>query len=137
MSFNPDINKQVQEVVFSRKLNKSSHPKIFFINVPLACASCQKHLGMFLDESLNFSCHVKEKVSRAMKGIGIIKKLSKILLGLALITIYKSFVRSHLDCGDISYDQPNNESLNQKIERIQYNAALAITGAIRVNYITE
>ena len=72
-----------------------------------------------------------------MKGISIIKKLSKILPGHALITIYKSFVRSHLNCGDISYDQPNNESLNQKIERIQYNAALAITGAIRVNYITE
>ena len=124
-------------MVFSRKLNKSSHPKIFLNNVPLVCASCQKHLGMFLDESLNFSYHVKEKVSRAMKGIGIIKKLSKRLPRHALITIYKSFVKPHLDCSDISHDQPNNGSLNQKIERIQYNAALVITGAIRVNYITE
>ena len=49
----------------------------------------------------------------------------------SLVTIYKSFVRPHLDYGDIIYDQPNNESFTQKIERIQYNAALTITGAIK------
>ena len=30
MSFNPDINKQVQEVIFSRKLQKSNHPSVTF-----------------------------------------------------------------------------------------------------------
>ena len=40
-------------------------------------------------------------------------------------------MRLYLDYGDIIYDQPNNESLNQKIERIQYNTALANTGAIK------
>ena len=48
----------------------------------------------------------------------------------ALLTIYKPFVRSHLDYGDIIYDQPQNESFCNKLESIQYNAALAITGAI-------
>ena len=52
MSFNPDLNKQVQEVVFSRKLDKSSHPKKVLNNAPVVCASWQKHLGMFFDESL-------------------------------------------------------------------------------------
>ena len=47
MSFNPDLNKKAQKVVFSGKLNKSSHPKIFFNNVPVVHASWQKHLGMF------------------------------------------------------------------------------------------
>ena len=70
-------------------------------------------------------------MSKALKGIGIIKKLSKSLPRHSLVTIYKSFVRPHLDYGDIIYDQPNNESFTQKIERIQYNAALAITGAIK------
>ena len=37
----------------------------------------------------------------------------------------------HLGYGDIIYDQPNKKNLNQKIERIQYNATLAITGAIK------
>ena len=40
-------------------------------------------------------------------------------------------MRLYLDHGDTIYDQPINKSLNQKIEIIQYNAALAITGAIK------
>ena len=67
-------------------------------------------------------------MSNEMKEIGIIKKLNK-LTRQALITIYKSFVRLPLDYGDIIYDQPNNESLNQKIERLQYSTAPEITGA--------
>ena len=46
-----------------------------------------------------------------MKGIGIIKKLSETLSWNSLTTIYKLFVRPHLDYGDIIYNQPNNESL--------------------------
>ena len=42
-----------------------------------------------------------------------------------------SFVRLHLDYGNIIYDQPNNDSLNQKTEKIQYTAALAITDTIK------
>ena len=77
ISFNPDLDKQAQEVVFSRKLTKSSHPKKIFNNAPVVCASWQKHIGMFLDECLNFSYHIKEKISKAMKGIGIIRNLVK------------------------------------------------------------
>ena len=47
------------------------------------------------------------------------------------MTIYKSFIRPHLDYCDIIYDQPNNESFCTKIEHIQYNSALAITGATK------
>ena len=38
----------------------------------------------------------------------------------------------HLDYADVIYDQPHNESFCSKIESIQYNAALAITGAFSV-----
>ena len=46
------------------------------------------------------------------------------------MTIYKSFVRPHFDYGDVIYDQPNNSRMSDKIESVQYNAALAITGDI-------
>ena len=49
----------------------------------------------------------------------------------SLLTIYKSFVRPHLDYGGVIYDQPNNSSLSDKIESVKYNAVLAIAGAIR------
>ena len=70
-------------------------------------------------------------ILKANKRIGIIQRLSNALPGNSLLTIYKSFIRPHLDYCDIIYDQPNNESFCTKIEHIQYNAALAITGAIK------
>ena len=48
-----------------------------------------------------------------------------------LWTKYKSFVKPHLDCGDVIYGQSTNSSLSDKIESVQYNAMLAITGAVR------
>ena len=81
--------------------------------------------------NLNFESRLKEKCLKLDKGIGVIKKLQNILPRQALLTIYKSFVRPHLDYGDIIYDQPKNESFCQKLESHQYNAALAITRAIR------
>ena len=48
-----------------------------------------------------------------------------------MVKIYKSFIRSQLDYADVIYDQPSNISFCDKLESIQYNAALAITGAIR------
>ena len=45
--------------------------------------------------------------------------------------IYKSFIRPHLDYGDIIFDQAFNDSFHSKMESIQYKACLAITGAIQ------
>ena len=39
--------------------------------------------------------------------------------------------RPYLDYGDVIYDQRYNNSFHQELESIQYNATLAITGAIR------
>ena len=83
-------------VVFSRKLNESNHLKIYFNNAPVFCANWQKHLEMYLDESLNFSDHINEKMFKAMKGIGIIRQLNKAPPQHSLIKMYKSFVRPHL-----------------------------------------
>ena len=135
MSFNPDPNKTATEVIFSHKLNQHNHPFVSFNNLPVALHPSTKHLGMILDSRLNFNRHIDEKISKANKGIGIIKKLqcelSRKTLRKTLITIHKSFVRPHLDYGDIIYDKPNVESFRSKLESVQYNAALAITGCIR------
>ena len=50
----------------------------------------------------------------------------------ALLTIYNSFIRPHLDYGEILYDKPENQNFQNKLEKVQYKAYLAITGAIQV-----
>ena len=70
-------------------------------------------------------------IDKTTKGIGILRKLRHYIPRKSLLTIYKSFIRSHIDYADVIYDQPHNASFTDKIESIQYNASLAITGAIR------
>ena len=48
----------------------------------------------------------------------------------ALLRIYKSFIRSHLDYANIINDKRNNASF-KKIENVQYRACVAINGAIQ------
>ena len=45
-------------------------------------------------------------------------------------TFYKAFLWPLVDYGDIIYDQPQNESFCEKLEPVQYKAALATTGVI-------
>ena len=65
------------------------------------------------------------------KTISIIHEFQKVLPRSALLLIYKSFNRHHLDYGDMIYYKAFNESFHAKLESLQYNATQAITGAIR------
>ena len=53
------------------------------------------------------------------------------LPGNASLTIYKSFIRPHHDCGNIFYDTSDNEKFQSKIGKVQYRTCLATTGAIQ------
>ena len=68
------------------------------------------------------------KISKANKRTGINKSLSHILTTKPLITIYKTFIRPHLDYCDVIFDQSNNEVFVAKLNKY---STLAITGAIR------
>ena len=131
MSFNPDITKQAQEIIFSRKKNNTSHPSLYFNDTPIHRKSVQKYLGLFLDEKLSFLEHIDEKIKKATVKVNLMRKLNLLLPRSSLLTFYKCFIKAHLDYGDVICDQPNLSSLTNKIESVQYNAALAITGAIR------
>ena len=88
-------------------------------------------MGIHLDQQLTFKHHINEKINKANKSIGIIRELNNILPSHTLLIIYRSFVRPDLDYGDLIYNQAENKSVSRKIERVQYNAYLAIIGVIR------
>ena len=64
-----------------------------------------------MDNKLNFDVHIQNEM--------------------ALLTLYKMFIRLQLNYADIIYDKPNNELSCKIIEIVQYNVRLAITGAIQ------
>ena len=131
MNFNPDPFKQAQEVLFSKKVKSQNHPWVHFNNNPVNQTPLLKHLGMYLDPKLYFLEHPKNIQAKVNKSIALLRKLQTILPRPTLLTIYKAFIRPHLDYGDTIHDQAYNDSFHQKLESIQYNAALAITGVIR------
>ena len=59
------------------------------------------------------------------------RRLSLTLSRKSLLAMYKSFARPLLDYADIIYDKPCNEMFKGKLEAVQYNACLALTGAIK------
>ena len=79
---------------------------------------------MFLDNKLDFDEPIKEVLYKTGKPVGLIRKLRNFLPRPSLLQIYKSFVRPYQD-----YDVFIG-SFQQKLESIQYNAALATTGTI-------
>ena len=65
------------------------------------------------------------------KTIGLLRKFHQVLPRPSSIIIYKTFMRPHLDYEDVAFDQAFHNSFHQRLESIQYNAALAITRPIR------
>ena len=90
----------------------------------------QKHFELVLDFRLDFKEQLEIIFKKVSQTIGLPRKLQNLLPRKSLITVYKSFVRPHLDYGDIIYDQAYKASFHSKLESIQYNATLAITGLI-------
>ena len=86
---------------------------------------------MLLDNKLSYEHHLKSALNKVKQKIGLLRKFQQILPIQSLITTYKSFIRSHLDYGDIVYDRAFNESFHKNLESIQCKADIAITGAIR------
>ena len=91
----------------------------------------QKHLGVILDFKLTFEEHLNNVLAKFNKTVGLLRKLRNILPRTTLITIYKAFIRPHLGYGDVLYDEVFNDSFKEILESFQYNASLALTGAIR------
>ena len=76
-----------------------------FNNNNVLQASSQKHLGVTLDVKLTFDKHLNN-LNKVNKTIGLLRKLQNLLSRSTLITIYKAFVRPHLDYGDIQLTKP-------------------------------
>ena len=100
-----------------------------------------KHLGIVLDTRLPFSGYVKSIFSKTRKGIGMLKYLSNYLPRETLTQLYKLYVRPIQGYGNVIYHIPAKvcdashditlPKLVDKLESVQYSAALAITGTLR------
>ena len=122
--FNLELAKEVEEVTFWRNSHKIIHSSFYFSNATFKLTHTQKHLDLQLDRKLWFDEHTNNKKSYRASS-----ELQPILSCKRLLINYRSFIRPHLDYGDVSNDQHSNASYSNKIELVQYN--MALTGAIK------
>ena len=101
---------------------KLLHPCLSSNNILIKNSISQKHLGLKIDVKLNFVEHIKNITQKISKTMGLLGRFQPIL---------PRFIRSPLGLADVIYDQTYNSSFHEKLESLQYNACLAITGAIR------
>ena len=116
--FNPDSEKQANEVIFSHKSNTYMYPPVKLNNNTINKTPHQRHLGVFLDSKLEFNIRIDQNIEKCNKIIGLIRRLSVSFPRKALLTIYKPFVRPHLDYGDVLYDKPDNQNSENKLEKV-------------------
>ena len=102
-------SKQAEEVMFTRKLQKKDYPSLYLIDSSVKETCKQRHLGMLLDFTLDFQEHWKSLLKKVIT-VAFLRKFQNILPKSALLTIYKCFVKTHLDYGDRIYDQAFNNS---------------------------
>ena len=101
---------------------KLLHPCLSSNNILIKNSISQKHLGLTIDVKLNFVEHIKNITQKISKTMGLLGRFQPIL---------PRFIRSPFGLADVIYDQTYNSSFHEKLESLQYNACLAITGAIR------
>ena len=126
--------RETKEVIFSSKRSKPQHAPLTLDSEAIARKTEHKHLGMILDENLNFKSNIREAILKAKRGIGMIKLLSDYVSRNVLDQIYKLYIRHHLDYGGVIYhrhDPQMSLDITKRLKQTQYSAALAITGAWR------
>ena len=74
MSFKTGLTKQVQEVIFSRKLRRPAHLPLQSNDSYVNQTNSQKHLGLVLDNKVNFEEHLQNVYKKATKTIAVISK---------------------------------------------------------------
>ena len=71
-------------------------------------------------------------MKKAMNGIGPLRKLHSILPRVSLLAIYKSFIRPHLDYGNVVYNKFSNDGFTNKFETVQRYISRKTVSRIRV-----
>ena len=81
----------------------------------------EKDLGVIVDSQLNFASHIDAKVAKAMAFLGLIRRNFQYLNVHSLLSLYKAFVRPHLEYAQ-SVWSPSSTAMITKIENMQKRA---------------
>ena len=127
VKFNPD---KTEELIISRKTASRNHPHLYMDDTQIKNVQSHKHLGITLNTTCTWFDHITDMTAKTWKRINVFRSLMYKLDRKTLEIIYFSFIRPTLEYADVIWD---NCDVNERyrIEQIQIEAALIVTGATR------
>lgn len=123
LKFNPNKTK----AVFFTTKSSYELPDIFFQHCKLEYITTHKHLGLHLSSDLKWSEHINIIVNKALKKLGLLKKLELSLGKSSLSKMYITFVRPILEYASDVWDGCSQYDID-KLEKVQLYAARIVTG---------
>ena len=96
-----------------------------FNNEPLTMITNEKILGVYVDNNLTWSEHIKRLTRKIASSIWLLSKIKKILNQTHRVQFYKSYIQPHIDFCNIIWGS-SSETNKLKILRLQKRACRVI-----------
>ena len=96
-------------------------------------SKCEKDIGVYVDDKLNFEYHIYEKIKKANKILAIIRRTFTKMDANIFCQLFKGLVRPHLEYAQAVWS-PQSKTLIRKIEEVQKRATKLIPGFYNLSY---
>ena len=119
------LNVNKTNYIYFKNMNSKNtlDSNIFIDGIPLIGKDETKFLGVTIDSNLTWNSHIRNICMLVSKGIGILNKLKFSLQPKSLLTLYNSFILSHMSYCNIVWGFSNKtkitEILNLQIKALR------------------
>ena len=126
--------KKTKYMVFSRTRNVDLPMPLIIANAVIERKHEARFLGVIIDESLNWTRHVKTVLSKMSRYVGIMYKIKKFLPLKARLQIFHSFVQSHLNFCSLVWGFCSKSNIDAIFSKQKKGLRAVIPGFINYKY---
>ena len=122
-------------MVFNPKPNENLNITIYFGNTALPRVHNTKFLGIWLDDKLNWKCHLTHLHLKLKSNLCLLRKGKKLLIPKTKTILYYAQIFSHLNYGILCWGSMAKQSDKKQIEKIQNQCVSLIDLKLNINKI--
>ena len=126
--------KKTKYMIFSRARNIELPQPLVISEIPIERVYEAKFLGVIVDDSLNWSRHVKTVQSKMARYVGILYKVKKYLPLQARLQIYHSLVQSHVNYCSLVWGFSSKSNIDSLFIKQKKGLRGVIPGFINYKY---
>ena len=124
------FNTEKTEMLIISRTNNKPNIKLYFLGKQIKIVHQHKHLGVILDDTLNWHPQIESITSKTQLSLNIMKHFKYIFSRNTLKVIYIYHVKSIINYGDILLGKLS-VYLTNLLETIQYQALCTVTGCVK------